>query len=412
LPAGDPAFAGGHISTHLGNLREAIGRIEANLEWVKDEDICRMLKVQARTRERLKITLSDLAEQGETLRAIAGTMVSENRLAAYEVFLRHWSLISQEVDVAELIRMNLYSDTRGIVYTSATLCQDGSFDPFKGVAGLDRPFFLDEQMTRTREFRFVSLPSPFAEDALETIVPPDAVGGNYRNKGVWLEAVTRLLPGLILKNRGRTLVLFSSYRDLEAVADRIAGEITAAGFPLLIQQSGYPTGNLCDEFRAIKESVLFGVDTFWYGVDFKGDTLTQVIITRIPYASPADPLQRSRRRMMSPADYRQRYLYDTYIKLKQGIGRLIRCETDRGRVVILDSRYPLFREQTSLPGGPAGDGKGKDSPGNARAMPASPPPVLREIQSSFIRKRRVLAGSPPSPGRPGPPSPDGIPSGR
>ena len=101
-----------------------------------------------------------------------------------------------------------------------------------------------------------------------------------------------------------------------------------------------PTVTLCDEFRVIKESVLFGVDTFWYGVDFKGDTLTQVIITRIPYSSPSDPLQMARKRR-DTNEFWKRYHYDMHIKLRQGMGRLIRCDSDRGRVVILDSRFRL-----------------------------------------------------------------------
>ena len=81
------------------------------------------------------------------------------------------------------------------------------------------------------------------------------------------------------------------------------------------------------------------MDTFWYGVDFKGDTLTQVIITRIPYPSPVEPIQRARKNILPPGEYWRRYRYETDIKLKQGIGRLIRSETDRGRVVVLDSRF-------------------------------------------------------------------------
>jgi len=83
------------------------------------------------------------------------------------------------------------------------------------------------------------------------------------------------------------------------------------------------------------------VDTFWYGVDFRGDTLTQVIITRIPYPSPKDPIQMSRKAMMSPDRYWRRYSYEKDIKLKQGIGRLIRSQTDRGKVFILDSRFKV-----------------------------------------------------------------------
>jgi ATP-dependent DNA helicase DinG len=151
-----------------------------------------------------------------------------------------------------------------------------------------------------------------------------------------------MIPRLILENGGRTLVLFASYADLEAIVPRVAGQVDGKGYPLLIQQRSMPTLPLCDAFRTIEESVLFGVDTFWYGVDFRGDTLTQVIITRIPYPSPSDPIQAARKQMLPPAAYWNRYRYETEIKLRQGIGRLIRCQTDHGRVVILDSRYRSF----------------------------------------------------------------------
>jgi len=177
------------------------------------------------------------------------------------------------------------------------------------------------------------------------IVPSETPSGDYKNKTVWMDFVVKALPDLIEKNKGRTLVLFSSYQDLETVAKRIGNDIIEAGYPLLIQRNGYPTGDLCDEFRAVKESVLFGVDTFWYGVDFKGDTLTQVIITRIPFPHPGDAMNMARKKTMHPAKYMDRYLYDTYIKMKQGIGRLIRCETDHGKVLVLDSRFHRMKDK-------------------------------------------------------------------
>ena len=190
-----------------------------------------------------------------------------------------------------------------------------------------------------RAFRFEAIPSPFDPAAAEIAVPPEAVSGAFECKDAWLSRVAELLPGLIRRNRGRTLVLFSSYGDLDAISERVADEIRADGYPLLLQQSGVPTAALCDEFRAIRESVLFGVDTFWYGVDFPGETLTQVIITRIPFPHPQDPLQIARRNLLPREEYWRRYRYETAIKLRQGIGRLIRSESDRGRVVILDARY-------------------------------------------------------------------------
>ncbi len=179
---------------------------------------------------------------------------------------------------------------------------------------------------------------------MKMILPEGVVSGSYGNKQVWLKTVAELLPALIRRNRGRTLVLFSSYSDLEAVAVLTGDEIAADGFPLLLQAPGQSTGNLIDEFRLIKESVLFGVDTFWYGVDFQGDTLTQVIITRIPFPHPFDPLQIARKRMLPAKEFWNRYYYEAMIKLKQGIGRLIRSENDRGQVVFLDSRCRHFEE--------------------------------------------------------------------
>jgi ATP-dependent DNA helicase DinG len=198
--------------------------------------------------------------------------------------------------------------------------------------------------TKNRDFRFEAIPSPFDPAAAEIAVPAEALSGAFEYKEAWLSRVAELLPGLIRRNRGRTLVLFSSYGDLEAISARVADEIRADGYPLLLQQSGVPTAALCDEFRAIRESVLFGVDTFWYGVDFPGETLTQVIITRLPYPHPQDPLQVARRNLLPREEYWRRYRYETAIKLQQGIGRLIRSESDRGRVVILDARYRRRRE--------------------------------------------------------------------
>jgi DNA-directed RNA polymerase subunit RPC12/RpoP len=222
---------------------------------------------------------------------------------------------------------------------------DGNYETFKQIVGADRPFFLNKEKTAEREFRHVFLGSPFLPERMEMIVPQEAPSGDYGNKSIWMDFIVKVLPDLIKKNKGRTLVLFSSYQDLETVANKIANHISEEGYPLLIQRNGYPTGDLCDEFRAVKESVLFGVDTFWYGVDFKGDTLTQVVITRIPFPHPGDAMNMARKKIMHPARYTERYLYETYIKMKQGIGRLIRCETDHGKVVVLDARFLRLRNK-------------------------------------------------------------------
>jgi ATP-dependent DNA helicase DinG len=257
------------------------------------------------------------------------------------------------VEVADLLRDHLYRDRNCVIFTSATLRHGKSFDGFRNAAGLngqgtrcriESPVSQDSETPSPMggEFRFEAIPSPFDPAAVEIAVPEQAVSGAFERKDTWISRVAELLPGLIRHNRGRSLVLFSSYGDLDAVAERVADEIRADGYPLLLQQSGVPTAALCEEFRAIRESVLFGVDTFWYGVDFPGDTLTQVIITRIPFPHPQDPLQIARRNLLPREQYWQRYRYETAIKLRQGFGRLIRSESDRGRIVILDARYRKF----------------------------------------------------------------------
>jgi len=345
LPANNALFKEGQAVKHLESLRAEIRKIAEHLKWLKDADICRMLKIQERTQERMKRNLADLQEQGLSLKVMADAYTKQNQIITYDVFSRHWTLLSRPVDVSNLIRENLYKDTEGLVYTSATICMDCNCETFQQIVGMDRPFFLNKEKTAEREFRNVFLGSPFSPDKTEIIVPTEAPPGDYKNKSVWINFIVKVLPDLIKKNKGRTLVLFSSYQDLETVAKRIANDISEAGYPLLIQRNGYPTGDLCDEFRAVKESVLFGVDTFWYGVDFKGDTLTQVVITRIPFPPPGDAMNMARKKIMHPARYNDRYDYETYIKMQQGIGRLIRCETDHGKVVVLDSRFHWLKNK-------------------------------------------------------------------
>ncbi|MCX5823745.1 MAG: ATP-dependent DNA helicase, partial [Deltaproteobacteria bacterium] len=384
LPAEHSAFRDGHLKIHLGVLRKRLKEIAGDLSFIKDPEACRKLGIRTRTVDRLKTALRDLQENAETLKTIGEKVIAPGHVTAGVLFVRHWTISVRAVEVADILRDHLYAGRDCVIFTSATLRQGESFDGFRRAAGM-MPVEMDQLGTRcgsvsptdpaiaspvdgkngdtkrhrvpvgpatpggeettpavqlkSKEFRFEAIPSPFDPAAAEIAVPKEAVSGAFEYKEVWLSRVAELLPGLIRRNRGRTLVLFASYGDLEAISTRVADEIRADGYPLLLQQSGVPTASLCDEFRAIRESVLFGVDTFWYGVDFPGETLTQVIITRLPFPHPQDPLQIARRNLLPREEYWRRYRYETAIKLRQGIGRLIRSEADRGRVVILDARY-------------------------------------------------------------------------
>ncbi len=342
LKADDPAFGAESIKDRLDAFLSPLETIGKRMKWVRDPDVCRLLKVRERTVQRIKTVLAQAAEAAEAAREIRNCLDADNRVSACRLYSRNWSLMSQSVEVGALISHHIYDDKDAVVFTAATLCHGGSFRAFRSIVGIDGAAEPIDAYTGDARFRFRIIPSPFSKDQMTIVAPDRAVNGKYGNKSQWIAAVTELIPELIAENGGRTLVLFASYADLEAIVPQVAGAIDGARYPLLVQQRGMPTLPLCDAFRTVKESVLFGVDTFWYGVDFRGDTLTQVIITRIPYPSPADPIQAARKGMLSPSEFWNRYRYETEIKLRQGIGRLIRCHTDRGRVVILDSRYRQF----------------------------------------------------------------------
>lgn len=328
-----PNFRDGHIENHLQAMAIRLHGIVQGFSFVKDPEVCRSVRLQSRTVERIKNALHQLSEFVESFRMIRKSVERREYSTAFRYFNRHWSIVAQSVEVSDIIRDAFYKNKDCIVYTAATLTRNQRFDTFLEITGM-KPM-ADEKTAKI--FRFETIPSPYPE--AEIIVPDNAVSGKYTHKKIWLKTIADIIPEFIEKNKGRTLVLFSSYTDLNSVVAQIQDRLSDSAYPILIQQQGASTVNLCEEFRAIKESVLFGVDTFWYGVDFKGDTLTQVIITRIPYPSPFDPIQTARKKILPPDQYWKRYLYDTEIKLKQGIGRLIRSETDRGRVIILDARH-------------------------------------------------------------------------
>ncbi|PID73615.1 MAG: hypothetical protein CSB33_03125 [Desulfobacterales bacterium] len=349
-PGEGGAAAGEILTGRVTALHDAARRIHELFSFLREKNAMDRIRLPERSLRRLTAALDEVNEFRETLLAIRQNLDRENTITACRLFARHWSLMSQWVEVGGLIREEIYRRKGTIVFTAATIRHNGRFEAFQRIAGM--PVAGEETAhpghpgggehgngTEEKSFRFAEIPSPFDPSRMELVIPPQAVNARYANKERWLETVTSAIPELIRQNRGRTLVLFASYQDMKLIAERTGPIIEADRFPLFIQQPGAPTTALCDEFRSIRESVLFGVDTFWYGIDFKGETLTQVIITRVPYPPPRDPVQAARKKILPAREFWQRYYYDADIKMRQGIGRLIRSDTDYGRVVILDNRW-------------------------------------------------------------------------
>ena len=239
------------------------------------------------------------------------------------------TLRSAPIDVAPALREHLFGCGTSVVCASATLAMGGRIEPFAARIGADgaraaivkSPFDFDRHM-RVYVAGDVPLPSP-QEARLALDVLADYVG-------FCTQAV-----------RGGSLVLFTSYTDMRAVAAALEPAYAAAGRPFLLQGADLSRTELANQMRELGNAVLFGTDSFWTGVDVPGDALAQVIITRLPFDPPTHPITEAKCEHIRAAGgnpFNDLTLPDALIKFRQGVGRLIRTQTDRGLVTLLDSR--------------------------------------------------------------------------
>ena len=165
---------------------------------------------------------------------------------------------------------------------------------------------------------------------------------NYR----FLPAACDRILHYVRKTHGGAFVLFTSYRMLAEAAARLKPHFDSLGLPLLVHGQGAPRKVLLERFRSIDNAVLFGTSSFWQGIDVQGDKLRNVIITKLPFAVPDEPVIEARLDAIKRSGgnpFMEYSVPEAVIKLKQGFGRLIRSKTDTGIVVILDSRVKTKR---------------------------------------------------------------------
>lgn len=340
------AFTEGDAAKDLAILNQHLKRIHelsAFFTGKKAKDLPLGYKAISRCRT-MRTLLQDVCTNLDLIRK---GLHEDGTWKSVHVFPRNWLLCGGQVYMGAFIRESIIKHLDTMVLTSATLTHQSSFTPYRRSLGLgkaDRVPFADEEAPQKPCF-VARIAPPFTPD-YSLVVPSDAPSGLYDQKKLWLEYTLKVLPKLIEYNDGATLVLCASYEDLEALRKNL--ENTYDGnYPLLFQRKGEPATALIEEFRTTRESVLFGVETFWHGVDFPGKTLTQVVITRLPFPAPNSPLMDARKRFLPEAAFWDRYRYETAIKFRQGTGRLIRRETDSGIVVVLDNR--LLRNQRLAP---------------------------------------------------------------
>ena len=155
------------------------------------------------------------------------------------------------------------------------------------------------------------------------------------------EALEEWIAHFTEQSQARAFVLFTSYRTLQTVAKKMQSFFDKKKWTLLVQGEGLSRSRMLEEFRSGKPCVLFGTDSFWTGVDIPGEALSNVIITRLPFTTPDHPLTDAKLEQITRSGgnaFRDYSLPEAILKLRQGVGRLIRNKNDRGIIAILDSR--------------------------------------------------------------------------
>jgi ATP-dependent DNA helicase DinG len=290
-------------------LSAAVKRIEIELSSLtpKPEEVINI----ARRASEMRRELSFLLESEE-----------KGYVYWYERRGRGLFLAATPIDVGEILREKLFDQFDTVVLTSATIAVGGRFDLLKQRLGVEPA----HEVVLPQEFNFREQVLLYIPRTLPDVRHATFSAGAARE-------ITRLLE----ISQGRAFCLFTSYAQMRDVHERVSGSVR---FPLLLQGTA-PRSILLERFRSTPHAVLFATSSFWQGVDVPGAQLSCVIIDKLPFAVPSDPIVASRVRVLQEdgrnafADYQ---IPEAVLALKQGFGRLIRSKTDRGILAILDNR--------------------------------------------------------------------------
>ena len=291
------------------DLAAAVKRTEAELSAIspKPEEVIALARRAAETRRELAFLLES---------------EEKSYVYWYERRGRGVFLAATPIDVSDILREKLFDQFDTVVLTSATLAVGGRFDYLKQRLGV----LPSQEEVLPQEFDYESQALLYLPKSL-----PDVRNPTFAASAA--DEIVRLLE----ISQGRAFCLFTSYAQMKDIHGRVSGRVS---FPLLLQGTA-PRSILLDRFRSTPNAVLFATSSFWQGVDVPGAQLSCVIIDKLPFAVPSDPIVAARVRVLTEdgrnafAEYQ---VPEAVLALKQGFGRLIRSKTDRGILAILDNR--------------------------------------------------------------------------
>ncbi len=303
------AAGGTSAAGALDGVAEALLNLESGLAPMAERgrDLARCHRRCAELMERLRFMTESLGA---------------DYLQWVDVSVRSFTFHATPLDISELFRERQRARKCAWIFTSATLAVEGQFEHFATRLGLDD---RDEELWDS--------PFDFARQAL-CYLPPGLPEPNARD---YTARVVEAAVPVLQASQGRAFLLFTSHRALREAAGQLPNWVD---YPLFVQGDG-PRTRLLEQFRTTPKAVLLGTSSFWEGVDVRGEALSCVVIDKLPFASPADPLlqaqaQAIRERGGNP--FVEHQLPQAVIALKQGVGRLIRDPSDRGVLVLCDPR--------------------------------------------------------------------------
>ncbi|MEO7598616.1 MAG: helicase C-terminal domain-containing protein [Opitutus sp.] len=302
----------------LGALVRLIGKLADKLEEGRERD--ELLEQKQRVKS-LQAGITEWLTLGDK-----GHVYWAERSGRKQTII---TLRSAPIDVAPELRKHLFGCGTSVICTSATLAMGGTIEPFAARIGAD-------------DARAVIVKSPFDfERNMRVFVASDVPLPSPQEARLAIDVLTDYIRFCTECVSGGSLVLFTSYTDLRAVATTLEPVYRDAQRPFMMQGAELSRTELANQMRELGNAVLFGTDSFWTGVDVPGAALSQVIVTRLPFDPPTHPITEAKCdhiREQGGNPFNELTLPDALIKFRQGIGRLIRTANDRGVITILDSR--------------------------------------------------------------------------